>query len=298
MSRINELKNTFTALITPWTEDLEIDEPKLREFIRFQIKKGAGLVPCGTTGESATMSHDEHHQVISITIDEAKKSAEKPFVLAGTGSNYTKEAISLTQFAEKAGADGALIITPYYNKPTQKGLIAHYTAIAESTSIPIVVYNVPSRTGRNILPDTVAELAKLDNIIGYKAASGDIEQIKEVINKTPDDFIVMSGDDGLTYDIMVAGGKGVISVASNIVPDKVRIMTELITDGKLDEGKAKFDELKDLFKGLFVETNPGPVKYAAELMNIMPKRMRLPMVPPEPESEEKIKEVLRKLSII
>ncbi|MHA1729680.1 MAG: 4-hydroxy-tetrahydrodipicolinate synthase [Promethearchaeota archaeon] len=296
MTKLDSLKNTFTALITPFHENLEIDWETFRKFLKFQVESGVGLVPMGTTGESATMSHEEHKKIVEFVTEEARGKAT---VIAGTGSNSTREAINLTQHAERLGVDAALIITPYYNKPTQKGLIAHYKAIAKSTSLPIIIYNVPSRTGCNILPETVAELVKLDsNIIGYKAASGDIKQIKKLIDITPDDFVVMSGDDGLTYDIMEAGGKGVISVASNIAPTRVNNMTELTNAGKLKEGKAKFDKLYDLFKVLFVETNPGPVKYAAELMGLMPKRMRLPMVPPEPESEEKIKEVLKKINLI
>lgn len=298
MSRLNKLKDTFSALITPFTPEYEVDWEKLKEFLQFQIKSGIGLVPCGTTGESATMSHGEHHKVVELVVEEAKNSQEKPFVLAGTGSNSTKEAISLTEHAQNVGADAALVITPYYNKPTQRGLIEHFKAIAKNTDIPIVIYNVPSRTGCNILPETTSELAKLDSIIGYKAADGNIEQIRQVINKTPDDFIVMSGDDGLTYEVMEAGGRGVISVASNIVPDKVLEMTQTINARDLETGKAMADNLSDLFKVIFVETNPGPVKYAAELMNIMPSRVRLPLVTPEPESQEKIKAVLKRHDLI
>ena len=295
MLKLDRIKNTLTALITPFNEKFEIDWEKLKKFLKFQIDNGVGLVPMGTTGESATLTHDEHHKVIEFTINEANG---KTPVIAGTGSNSTSEAISLTEHAEAAGADGALVITPYYNRPTQKGLIEHYKAISKSTSLPIIIYNVPSRTGCNILPETVAKLAVLENIAGYKAASGNIEQIKEVIKKTPDDFIVLSGDDALTYDVMRAGGKGVISVTSNIVPAKVLEMTRLINGQKFDEGKLIFDELRDLFKILFVETNPGPVKYAAELMGLMSRRLRLPMVPPEPENEEKIKNVIRNLGLI
>lgn len=295
MLKLNRIKNTLTALITPFNEKFEIDWDKLRTFLKFQIENGVGLVPMGTTGESATLTHEEHHKVIEFTINEANG---KTPVIAGTGSNSTSEAISLTKHAEAAGADGALIITPYYNRPTQKGLIAHFKAISASTSLPIIIYNVPSRTGCNILPETVAKLATLENIVGYKAASGNIDQIKEVINKTPDDFIVLSGDDALTCDVMLAGGKGVISVASNIIPAKVLEMTTLLNNNKLDEGKSIFKELQDLFKVIFVETNPGPVKYAAELMGLMSRRMRLPMVSPEPENLEKIKNVIRNLGLI
>ncbi|MHA1820662.1 MAG: 4-hydroxy-tetrahydrodipicolinate synthase [Promethearchaeota archaeon] len=298
MSRLDLLKNTLTALITPFKENYEIDWDVYREFLEFQIKNGVGLVPCGTTGESATLSHGEHHKVIEFVVDVAKNSPQKPFVLAGAGSNSTSEAISLCKHAESVGVDALLIITPYYNKPTQRGLLEHYKAIAKSTSLPIVIYNCPSRTGGNILPETTAKLAEIDNIVGYKAADGNLEQIKKVIELTPDDFIVMSGDDGLTYDIMKAGGRGVISVASNLAPARVNEMTKLLNEGKFEEGKKIFDELYDLFKVIFVETNPGPVKYAAELMGIMSSRVRLPLVPPEPENKKKIEDVLKKLDLI
>lgn len=298
MSRLDKLKNTFTALITPFNEKEEVDWQCLEKFLKFQIQNGMGLVPCGTTGESATLTTEEHHKIIEFTIKIASESKEKPFVLAGTGSNSTREAIELTQAAEKAGADAALLITPYYNKPTQKGLIEHFKAVAKSTELPIVIYNVPGRTSCNILPDTTAELAKIKNIVGYKAADGNVDQIKQVIQKCPESFIVMSGDDGLTYDIMKAGGKGVISVASNIAPKLVQNFTETMNAKKYEEGKKLSDELMDLFKILFIETSPGPVKYAAELMGIMNRRLRLPLVPPEPDSQEKIKNCLKKYKLI
>jgi 4-hydroxy-tetrahydrodipicolinate synthase len=298
-SNLTKLKNTFTALISPMDEDSDLCKNTYIEHIRTQIKAGVGLVPCGTTGESATMSHQEHEDVTRWCVEEARNSTQKPFVLAGAGSNSTKEAISLATHAERMEVDGILIITPYYNKPTQKGLIAHYSALAKSVEIPIIIYNCPGRTGGNILPETVAELAtKFDNISGYKAADGKIEPIKAVIDQTPDDFIVMSGDDGLTYEIMKAGGKGVISVASNIIPGRMQKYTELMTAGKWDEAKKEDDLLQELFGNLFVETNPGPVKYAAELMGIMSSRMRLPLVVPEPKSQAIVRETLEKLKLI
>jgi 4-hydroxy-tetrahydrodipicolinate synthase len=298
-SDLRKLKNTFTALITPFDEDGDLDKAGYRKFLKFQIDAGVGLVPCGTTGESATLSHQEHENVMRWAVEESMASPKRPFVLAGAGSNSTEEAISLATHAERLGVDALLIITPYYNKPTQKGLIAHYSKIAESVKIPIVIYNCPGRTGGNILPDTVAELAKkYDNIVGYKAAEGKIEQIQQVIAKCPDNFIVMSGDDGLTYDIMKSGGKGVISVASNIIPDKMQKFTEMMTNGKWEEAKIENDKLMDLFKTIFIETNPGPVKYAAELLDIMHGRLRLPLVYPEPESQEKIKQSLINLGVL
>ncbi|MFX1314285.1 MAG: 4-hydroxy-tetrahydrodipicolinate synthase [Promethearchaeota archaeon] len=299
MSKLNKLCNTITALITPLKEDFSIDEYNYREFIRFQIENNCQILTMGTTGESATLSHEEHHQAIDIAIDEAKKSDKNPFILAGTGSNSTKEAISLSQYAENAGVDGVLLVVPYYNKPVQHSLIDHFSTIADSISLPIILYNVPSRTGTNLEPETLAKLAySKDNIVGIKCASGNIDQITKIIKTTPDDFIVLSGDDSLTYHIMALGGKGVISVASNIIPAKMVDFTQAMNSGNWNKAKEMQLELFDLFKVLFIESNPGPVKYAAELMGIMNKRMRLPLTPPLQENQEKIKIVLQKLNLI
>jgi 4-hydroxy-tetrahydrodipicolinate synthase len=299
MSKLDKLKNVITAMLTPLKEDFSIDEEKYREFIRFQIDNGCNPLTMGTTGESATLSHEEHHISIEITVDEAKKSGKDPFVLAGTGSNSTKEAISLTQFAEKAGADGSLLVVPYYNKPVQHSLIDHFSAIAESTSLPIILYNVPGRTVRNLEPETIATLAnKNDNIVGIKCASGNIDQITRIIKSTPDDFIVLSGDDGMTYHLMALGGLGVISVAANIVPAKIFEFTKTMLAGDWIKAREMQLELYDLFKVLFVETNPGPVKYAAEIMGIMNMRMRLPLTPPLDNNQMKIKKVLESLKLL
>ena len=297
--KIEKLQNVITAMITPLNEDLSIDEEKYREFIRFQIDNGCQLLTMGTTGESATLSHEEHHQAIDITVDEAKKSGKNPFVLAGAGSNSTKEAISLSQYAEKAGADALLHVVPYYNKPVQHSLIDHYSAIADSVSIPIILYNVPSRTVRNLEPETISTLAhSKENIIGVKCASGNIDQITRIINSTPDDFIVLSGDDGMTFHLMALGGKGVISVASNIIPAQLVEFTKSMNAGDWNKAKELQFKYYDLFKVLFVETNPGPVKYAASEMEIMNERMRLPLTPPLKENQKKIKKVLKSLDLI
>jgi 4-hydroxy-tetrahydrodipicolinate synthase len=299
MNKLEKLKNVITAMITPFKENDVIDEKKYREFIRFQINNGCQPLTMGTTGESATLSHEEHHIAMDIAIDEGKKSGKNPFILAGAGSNSTKEAISLCQYAESAGADGCLIVVPYYNKPVQHSLIDHFLAVADSISIPIILYNVPSRTGRNLEPETVSKLAyKKDNIVGIKCASGDIDQITKIIKTTPDDFLVLSGDDGMTFHIMALGGKGVVSVASNIIPAKLMEFTITMLNGKWERARELQIELFDLFKILFIETNPGPVKYCAELMGIMNKRMRLPLTPPLEENREKIKVVLKKLNLI
>ena len=298
-NKLDKLRNAITGMIIPLNGDLTIEEAKYREFIRFQIDNGCQLLTMGTTGESATVSHEEHHEAIKITVDEAKKSGKDPFVLAGAGSNATYESISLCQYAEKIGVDGLLVVVPYYNKPMQHSLIEHYSAIADSTSLPIILYNVPSRTVRNLDPDTVVKLAnKKDNIVGIKEASGNIDQITQIIKDAPDDFIMLSGDDSMTYHIMALGGIGVISVASNIIPAKIFEFTKSMNAGDWDKARKMQLELYDLFKVLFIETNPGPVKYAAELMDIMNKRMRLPLSPPLDANCEKIKNVLKKLNII
>jgi len=299
MKKLDKLRNVITAMITPFNEDLTIDEQKYREFIRFQIQNGCQPLTMGTTGESATLSHEEHHIAMDITIDEGKKSGKDPFVLAGAGSNSTKETISLCQYAENAGADGCLVVVPYYNKPVQHSLIDHFSAVADSISLPIILYNVPGRTGRNLEPETVSKLAyKKDNIVGIKCASGNIDQITRFIKTTPDDFIVLSGDDGMTFHIMALGGKGVVSVASNIIPAKLMDFTNTMLNGKWERAREMQLELYDIFKILFVETNPGPVKLSAELMGIMNKRMRLPLTQPLEENQDKIKAVLRNLKLI
>ncbi|MHA2268752.1 MAG: 4-hydroxy-tetrahydrodipicolinate synthase [Promethearchaeota archaeon] len=276
MTKLDKLQNVITAMITPFDENLVLDEEKYREFIRFQIDNGCHILTMGTTGESATT-----------------------FVLAGAGSNSTKEAISLSQYAEKVGADGILQVVPYYNKPVQHSLIDHFTAIADSVSLPIILYNVPSRTGRNLEPDTISKLAYAkDNIVGIKCASGDIDQITKIIKTTPDDFIVLSGDDSMTYHLMALGGKGVISVASNIIPSKLVEFTNKMLNNEWEKAREMQLQLYDLFKVLFIETNPGPVKYAANIMDLMDNRMRLPMTPPLKENQKRIKNVLKNLDLI
>jgi len=293
--KLNKLKNVITAMITPLKNDFSIDQEKYREFIRFQIESGCQLLTMGTTGECATLSHKEHQLAMEITVDEAQKSGVDPFVLAGTGSNSTKEAISLSEYAEKIGADGLLLVVPYYNKPAQHSLITHFSKIADSVSIPIILYNVPSRTGRNLEPETVAHLASTkENIVGIKCASGNIDQITKIIKTTPDDFIVLSGDDSMTYHIMALGGKGVVSVASNIFPNQLVRFTEAMSEGDWEFARQEQLRLYDIFKNLFIEPNPGPVKFAADFMNIMNNRMRLPLSPPLNENQRKIINVIER----
>ncbi|TFG19409.1 MAG: 4-hydroxy-tetrahydrodipicolinate synthase, partial [Promethearchaeota archaeon] len=275
------------------------DEEKYREFIRFQVDNGCNLLTMGTTGESATLSHEEHHHAIDIAVNEVRKYKKETIVMAGTGSNSTKESISLSKYAENAGVDILLLVVPYYNKPAQHSLVDHFTAIAQSVSLPIFLYNVPSRTGTNLEPSTVEKLInKNDNIVGMKCASGNIDQITNLIKITPEDFLIFSGDDALTYHIMALGGKGVISVASNVIPKRMVEFTTAMNDGNWIKARAMHLELYQIFKVLFIETNPGPVKYAAEKMGLMDKRMRLPLTPPLRENEEKIDNVLKSLNLI
>ncbi|MHA1395292.1 MAG: 4-hydroxy-tetrahydrodipicolinate synthase [Promethearchaeota archaeon] len=295
-----KLEGNFVALITPLDKDLNVDEEALRNFVEHQIKNGIhGLVPMGTTGESATMSHPEHRKIIDIVIDQAKGRVP---VLAGTGSNSTAEAIGLTKYALDAGADAGLVICPYYNKPTQRGLINHFTKVAEAAKeLPLVLYNVPSRTGRNIEADTTIKLSKIKNIVAIKEASGNVGQIMKIINGTSDDFIVLSGDDSLTYTICTLGGKGVVSVASNVATRKVSDMCEKLLANDFIGARKIHYELLDLFGVLFIETNPAPAKAAAKMMNLANTQnwyLRPPLIDVTPESNEKIKVVLQKLKLI
>lgn len=299
MRNIKELKNVITAMITPFKSDLTIDEEKYREFIRFQVDNGCNILTMGTTGESATLSHEEHHQAIDIAVDEIRNYKKERIVMAGTGSNSTKESISLSKYAENAGVDVLLLVVPYYNKPAQHSLVDHFTEIAKSVSLPIFLYNVPGRTGTNMEPNTVKKVIdKNDNIVGMKCASGNIDQITNLIKMTPDDFLIFSGDDALTYHIMALGGKGVISVASNIIPKRLVEFTTTMNNGNWIKAREMHLELYEIFKVLFIETNPGPVKYAAEKMGLMNKSMRLPLTPPLKENEEKIDNVLKSLNLI
>jgi 4-hydroxy-tetrahydrodipicolinate synthase len=299
MKKLEKLKNVITAMLTPFNEDFTIDEAKYREFIRFQIDSGCQLLTTGTTGESATLSHEEHHYAIDITVHEARKSNKDPFILAGTGSNSTKEAISLCAYAEKAGVDGLLLVVPYYNKPMQHSLFMHFSAIADSVSLPIILYDVPSRTGTMLEPDTISKLANVkNNIVGIKCASGNIDQITRIVTSTPDDFIILSGDDGLTFQIMGLGCRGVISVAANIIPKMMLEFTELMNASKWEEARKLHLTLYELFKVLFIESNPGPVKYAAELMGLMQARMRMPLTLPVDSNKQKIRDVLTRFQLI
>lgn len=283
-------KGSIVAIITPFSEQ-GVDEEAFRKLIAFQLESGThGILPCGTTGESPTLSPDEHNRVIEITVDAVNKQVP---VIAGTGSNSTAEAIALTQHAAKVGADAALVVTPYYNKPTQKGLYLHFKAIAESVDIPIILYNIEGRTAKNIDTETVAKLnADCKNIIGVKEASGSLEQVKAVREACGPDFIILSGDDALTLDMMDLGGTGVISVAANIIPKDIASLTELYASGQKSEARALNDKLKPLISTLFVETNPIPVKKAAELLGLASGRVRLPLCDMDQAHIDQLKQAL------
>lgn len=286
----------MTALVTPFKNNA-IDEEAFRAFIEWQVAEGIhGLVPCGTTGESATLSHAEHERVIEICIDQV---AGRVPVLAGSGSNNTAEAIALTKFAQKAGADGALLITPYYNKPTQDGLYEHYKAIAEAVDMPLVPYNVPGRTGCNMLPPVVCRLAQdFPNIVGIKEATGDMTQASRILENCPARFSVMSGDDLTAFPLMALGGKGVISVTSNIAPQRVAQMCNDFAAGNLVSAREWHHKLFPLHEAMFMMTNPEPVKTALALMGKMGEEMRLPLCPMPMENRLKLENILREFKIL
>lgn len=286
----------FTALVTPFSNGV-IDEDSYRNLIEWQIKEGIeGLVPCGTTGESATLSHAEHAQVVRICVDQAKGRVP---VLAGSGSNSTKEAIELTKVAKQAKADGALLITPYYNKPTQEGLVAHFKAIAKEISIPMILYNVPSRTCVNLLPETLAKLFReIPEVKGVKEATGNLSQISEVLEYCGSDFIVLSGDDFTALPTLALGGKGVISVVSNIVPGKMSGMCRCFRDGNLTKAQDLHYELAPLCRAMFLETNPGPAKTSLGLMDKIKPELRLPLVRMQPNAEARLKDILGQAGLI
>jgi 4-hydroxy-tetrahydrodipicolinate synthase len=291
-----EFRGAITALVTPFRNG-EVDEEAYRAFIEWQIEQGIhGLVPCGTTGESATLSHDEHKRVIRICVDQVKGRVP---VLAGAGSNNTREAIELTQDAKDAKADGALLITPYYNKPTQAGLVAHFKAIGERVNMPFIVYNVPGRTAVNLLPETLAILKKeIRQVVGVKEATGDLNQVSRVLEFCGEDFMVLSGDDFTALPTMAIGGRGVISVVSNFVPQKMSAMCDAVAAGDLTKAKALHYQMSPLFRAAFLETNPVPAKMALDLMGRFPFETRLPMVPLQPQNLEKLKAVLAEAKLI
>jgi len=288
-------KGSIVAIVTPFKNG-EIDEETLRELVEFQIENGTdGIVPCGTTGEASTLDYDEHDRVIEIVVQQAKKRVP---VIAGTGSNSTKEAIEITEHAKRVGADGALLVTPYYNKPTQEGLYRHYKTVAEAVALPQVLYNVPGRTGVNMLPETVARLADVPNIVGIKEASGSLQQVSEILSLCGDSIEVLSGDDFVTFPIMACGGGGVISVTANIMPKEVAGLVDAFNAGDLEEARRLHLKLLRISNAMFIETNPTPVKTALGLMGKCDDEVRLPLAPMSEANTAKLAAVMREYGLI
>ncbi|MEE9309049.1 MAG: 4-hydroxy-tetrahydrodipicolinate synthase [Spirochaetia bacterium] len=289
-------EGVFTALITPFTRDGKLDEQALRKLVDFQIDRGIdGLVPVGTTGESPTLSPEETEQVIRIVVEQ---TGGRVPVIAGTGSNCTDKAIHMTEKAKQIGATASLQVAPYYNKPTGEGFFRHFTAIADAVDLPMVIYNIPGRTGKNIENPVMLKLAKHKNIVAVKEASGNISQMMDLIAKKPKDFAVLSGDDNLTYPLMALGGKGVISVASNAVPDRMKDLTHTALKGDWDRARKLHYELLPLFKAIFLETNPIPIKATMAMKGFVEELYRLPMCPMSGENKKALTEVLEQLKIL
>jgi len=288
-------EGVFTALITP-LRDGEIDADALRALVDAQVAAGVdGVVPCGSTGESATLSHAEHRRVVEIVVDAA--GGRLP-VIAGTGSNNTREAVELTRHAREAGADAALLISPYYNKPTQEGIVAHFEHVARETGLPLVVYNIPGRTASNLLPATVARLSDIDGIVGVKEACGDLDQIAHVVAACRDDFAVLSGDDGLTLPLLAVGGNGVISTTSNVAPREMVALVGAARAGRFDQALPVHQRLMPLFDALFCETNPIPVKAAVALQGHCGDEIRLPLTPVADGNRERLRVVMKELGLL
>jgi 4-hydroxy-tetrahydrodipicolinate synthase len=288
-------QGAMTAIVTPFKEG-KVDEGALQKLIEFQLKGGIkGIIPCGTTGESATLAFQEHKRVVEITVSTVNKRVP---VIAGAGSNNTEEALELTKFAKSIGADGALLITPYYNRPTPRGLFLHYEKIARSVDIPIIIYNVPTRTGTNILPQTVYELSKIPNIVGIKEATGDLKQASEIIKLCGDRFTLLSGDDYTILPFLSIGGRGVISVVANIVPGLVSRLVEEFVRGNIMKAKELHYKLFPVTKACFLETNPIPVKTALSMMGMLALELRLPLCPMTDENTNALKLTLKANGLI
>jgi 4-hydroxy-tetrahydrodipicolinate synthase len=288
-------QGSIVAIVTPFKKG-KVDEEALADLIEWHIAQGTnGIVPCGTTGESATLDYKEHYRVIEITVKTVNKRVP---VIAGTGANATDETIMITKQAKKLGASAALLVSPYYNKPTQEGLYRHYKAVAESVDLPIVLYNVPGRTAVNILPSTVARLAEIDNIVAIKEATGDMKQVSEVIRLCGNRITVISGDDFTTLPLLALGGKGVISVSANVAPKDVSMMCSLWLKGQYDRARAIHYKLEPLNTAMFIETNPIPVKTALAMMGKIHEEFRLPLCEMYPANKDKLRKVLVDLKLI
>jgi 4-hydroxy-tetrahydrodipicolinate synthase len=290
-----DLRGCHIPLVTPFLEDGSIDEPGLRNLVNHLIEAEGvdGLVPCGTTGESPTLTHQEHGRVIQIVVQEARGRVP---VIAGTGSNSTAEAIEMTRHAEEVGADATLQVCPYYNKPTQEGLVAHFRAIAEATRLPMVLYNIPGRTGRNIDPETVVELSKHERIVGIKDACGDLTQTMRILEATRQGnkpFYVLSGEDALTFPMMALGGHGVICAVGNVIGREYREMVHLMLEGRVEEAREIHFRTLPVVRALFIETNPVPVKEALNMMGLPAGPLRLPLTPMKPANRELLRKALQ-----
>ena len=288
-------KGALTALVTPF-RDGAVDVPALRELIEWQIQSGIdGLVPCGSTGESATLTHAEHDAVVKLTIEQARRRVP---VIAGTGSNSTAEAIRLTVAAAEMGADGALLLSPYYNKPTQDGIYRHYKTIAASVQIPILLYNIPGRTASNITPETVARLAEIKNIVGIKEASGSMDQTSDILKLAGDKITILSGDDSLTVSVIALGAKGVISTCSNAVPREMHDLATAALAGDFAKAREIHYRLLPLMRALFVETNPIPVKQALAFMGKCANELRMPLLPMTAGPAERLRIAMKELRLV
>jgi 4-hydroxy-tetrahydrodipicolinate synthase len=286
---------SLVAIVTPFRKG-KLDERAFGDLIEWQIAKGTnGIVPCGTTGESATLSYQEHNRVVELTVEVVRRRVP---VIAGTGSNSTDEAIALTKQAKQTGADGALLITPYYNKPTQEGLYRHYKAVADAVDLPLVLYNIPGRTGVNMLPGTIARLSAIKNFVGVKEGSGSVQQASDIVQMCGDRLTVLAGDDALTLPMMAVGGKGVITVTANIVPTEMANLVKAFDAGQIADARAIHFKLSPLFAALFYETNPIPVKEALGMMGKIDPELRLPLCPMGQENRDKLVRVLKDAGLI
>lgn len=291
------LRGVYTAMITPFASG-RVDEGRLREQVAYQIEQGVdGLVPCGTTGESPTLSHDEHRRVVELTIEAARSQSRPVQVIAGTGSNSTAEAMELTRHAKDSGADAALMVNPYYNKPTQEGMYRHFSRIADEVGLPIVLYNIPGRTGIALTAETIARLARHDTIVGVKEATGSIDVSSEIATLCGPEFDIVSGDDSLTLPIISVGGKGVISVLSNLVPDRIKAMVDAALGNDLAAARERHLALFPLFRAMFLETNPIPIKTAMAAAKRDTGEMRLPLCEMAEDNSAELERRLREAGI-